>query len=202
MAEFVPAMVVLMGQEVENYQKPNQRSWSNDPHDNGRETNFGISTLIIQRHNITLKDLGVPGPLFVDGYLKDMTEISAWTCWKKYFWTPRPELAEINSQLVCDKLWLMLANASDPRMFALTAQRALCGMGCSVAVDGIMGPKTVDALNSQSESEMLDALCSAHRAFYQSCLDAGRKTFEADGDVRHLQDRVAAGWFKRAAWRG
>ena len=204
MSEFKPAMAVLIRHEVRAYGTPKQVSWSDIHGDFGGETNWGWSLLNIQRMGLKPADVGAKD--WSPGCLKAMPESVAWDLYEKKYWEPAP-WKNIVAQDVATKLFDFSVNAN-PHAANDLAQRSLVALGVPVLVDGVLGPKTLAALNAADPVRLLAALAVAQRAYYQSLIDAGHvkaMAAKAAGDPdwsRFEQVKFQAGWFARAAWVG
>ena len=173
--------------------------WVDDPNDLGGETNFGISTLIIQRmqRDDKLSDeameklLGIkPGTLFKQNYLKTengFTKDSAAKIYRKYFWD-QPGYGNIVDQNMATKVMDVAVNCGEPRAERML-QLAANSLGAKLQVDGNMGPKTLAVVNSLDPKKLVVAMKDEQVKYYNAIVAA-----------RPLNQKFLAGWLKRAAW--
>ena len=187
MSEYPPAYDCMIRHEVRAYGTPQQVSWCDVPGDAGGETNWGWSSSTIRRLGLKPRDLGIDQDDFAPGCLKQMTEDAARSLYLAHFWQPLP-YAQIDCQEVASKLFDFAVNAG-PIAAGRLAQRALCDLGVDVAIDGVLGPHTVDALNGSDSQQVLAALCDRQAAYYRA-LTAEHPQYE----------QFRAGWLARAAW--
>lgn len=174
--------------------------WVNDPHDLGRETNFGISTLMIERmqRDDKLSDeaveklLGIkPGTLYKENYLKTengFTKDSAAKLYRKYFWD-QPGYGNIVDQNLATKVMDIAVNCGEPRAERMLQLAVNSLGGTQVQVDGNMGPKTLAAVNAADPKKLIEALKNEQIKYYHAIVAA-----------RPANGKFLAGWLKRAAW--
>lgn len=166
--------------------------WVSDPKDLGGETNFGISTLIIQREGITNAQLGLPvGNPVIDGrapgWLQTMKVEAAERIYRQLFWD-RYGYAGIADQLVATKVFDCAVNCGPSRAHAM-AQRAAAQCGAPCDVDGILGPDTFKAINASEPRAFVTAFAAEMRAHYERIIIA-----------RPANEKFRSNWMRRAAW--
>lgn len=162
--------------------------WVNHPSDPGAETNFGISTLIIKRENITAEELGIaPNTMFKDGYLKPMKVDNAKALYKKLFWD-RYKYGNIIDQAVATKVFDCAVNCGPGRSHKM-AQKAVNACGGNVTVDGLLGPKTFAAINAIDPVVFVRAFANEMRSYYNSIVA-----------VRPSLKVFIKNWTRRAGW--
>jgi type VI secretion system secreted protein VgrG len=163
--------------------------WVNDSADLGKETNFGWSTLTIKRLKLTEADLGIPGPMFVDGYLKPMKKEKAEELYRKYFWD-NLGYSNVNDQKVSVKLMDSAVNMG-PKRAAEFAQRACNTLGANpqLTVDGSLGPKSFAAINACDPQKFVNAFADEMTAYYERIIKA-----------RPANAKFRRNWLKRAQW--
>lgn len=79
-----------------------------------------------------------------------------------------------------------------PKRAALILQKSLCAVGANVAVDAVVGPKTVDAVQRQAKADQGTALLAAIR---KKQADFYRQTAATDPNLAGF----LSGWLNRAA---
>lgn len=96
-------------------------------------------------------------------------------------------LAQIKSQGVATALLSFAVNEGNHQAITLL-QRALLVCGQVVGLDGVMGPKTVAAVNAADPAKLLDLYCDLEANFYKHLVS-----------VRPDQQVNLAGWLNRVA---
>lgn len=174
--------------------------WVDDPHDLGGETNFGISTLIIQRmqRDDKLDDAGMEkllgikaGTLYKQDYLKienGFTKDSAAKIYRKYFWD-QPGYAGIADQNLATKVMDIAVNCGEPRAERMLQLAVNSLGGLQVQVDGNMGPRTLVAVNTSDAKKLILALKEEQVKYYNGIAVA-----------RPANAKFLPGWLKRANW--
>lgn len=163
--------------------------WGDDPEDAGGETNFGISTLIIQREKITPEMLGLVGPPS-PGWLKAMTVTAAERVYRQLFWE-RYRFAGFVSQDVATKVFDCAVNCG-PFNAIRMAQRvanALATTPARLDEDGSLGPKTFAAVNSCETSAFMVGMRAQMEAHYLASILK-----------RPANLKFKSNWMRRAAW--
>jgi lysozyme family protein len=163
--------------------------WVSDPADLGAETNYGWSTLTIKRLKLTEADLGIPGPMFVDGYLKPMKKSTAEELYRKHFWD-KFGYANVNDQKAATKMLSSAVNMG-PKRAAEFAQRACNTLGANpqLTVDGSLGPKSFAAINACDPQKFVNAFADEMTAYYERIIKA-----------RPANAKFRRNWLKRAQW--
>jgi len=121
---------------------------SNDPDDPGGLTKYGISKA--NHPEVDVANLTLEG---------------AKAIYKKMYWDAIKG-DQIASGRVAIKFFDMAVNMGTKRATKMI-QEALCDMGCSVVVDGVMGPKTLGALNGVDDDVLFVFLVTLLEAFYR-----------------------------------
>jgi lysozyme family protein len=191
MSDFDPAVRVVLLHEG---------GWVDDVADPGKETNFGISSLIIAREALSGLDLGIdpstPMPtldanghvnFYQPGYLKPMTVDTAKALYRRLFWE-RFGYSAITEQLPATKVFDCAVNCGPPRAHTF-AQSALLRLGHQVKRDGIMGAETIGGINACEPLAFVAAFAGEMRAYYESLISTrpNLSVFENN-------------WLKRARW--
>lgn len=114
----------------------------NDPHDKGGETNFGISKRAFPNVDI-----------------KNLTADDARAIYKEHYWD-RVKGDEIESQIVAGEVFDMAVNAGVRTSSKMT--QAIIG----TLADGIIGSKTLEALNGVDDEKFVLAFKLARVARY------------------------------------
>ena len=133
-----------------NYTMPFE-GWSactNDPDDPGGLTKYGISK--VNHPEVDVANLSLEG---------------AKAIYRKHYWNPIKG-DQIASGRVAIKFFDMAVNMGVKQATKLV-QEALGDMGCSVAVDGVMGSKTLEALNGVDDDVLFVFLVPLLEAFYR-----------------------------------
>lgn len=154
MATFEDAIPVILAHEG---------GWVANPKDPGGETNYGISTLIIEREGITNEELGLP-PGRDPGWLKAMTKDAAIGIYKRLFWD-KFDYGRINDQTAATKVFDCAVNCGPSRAHVM-AQRV-----AGVAQDGILGPQSIDAINKLDSKQFVAAFAYAMRNYYTELVE-------------------------------
>lgn len=157
--------------------------WVNNPKDPGGETNFGWSMLMIKRLGLTPEQLGVPN--FDPGCLKLMTVETAKALYRAHFWSPYFD--QILDQTAATKLFDFGVNAGMEHGIQV-AQRAATDSGHPTAVDGVVGPGTIKAINA-SGSAFVPAMAKEMEAYYRAVVAH-----------RPASAEFLPNWLHRAAW--
>ena len=155
-----------MFDEAFNYTMPFE-GWSactNDPDDPGGLTKYGISK--VNHPEVDVANLSLEG---------------AKAIYRKHYWNPIKG-DQIASGRVAIKFFDMAVNMGVKQATKLV-QGALGDMGCSVAVDGVMGPKTLEALNGVDDDVLFVFLVPLLEAFYRGL-----------GKPKYIK-----GWLRRAS---
>jgi Putative secretion activating protein len=146
--------------------------YSNDPHDPGGPTKYGISLRYLQ----SLGDLNHDG--FLDGDFNEdgrvnsediryMTQADALVLYRVQWWD-RHQYEKIINQQIATKVFDLAVNMGAKQAHKCL-QRALRST-CNVILleDGILGEKTFSAVNNANPNELLSALRSEAAGFYRS----------------------------------
>jgi lysozyme family protein len=162
--------------------------WVCHPSDPGGETNHGISTLMVERERISNQELGLPEGRS-PGWMKAMTVESASKIYKKFFWD-KPGYSQILDQRMATKVFDVAVNCGPARAHVM-AQRAVNRCGQNVQADGILGSKSIQALNTVDPQAWMLAMCDEQLKYYQAIV-AKRPSLAV----------FLKNWTKRASWSG
>ena len=146
----------------------NEGGYVNDLDDAGGATNKGISWPIWQRY--AKEDLGVEPTL---ANLKKLTNEQAEIIYRKRYWEPSgfnnlkdPKLALMSYD------WTITSGGAGKQIQKLLNNE----FGQSLNVDGAIGPKTIDAMNSVPDSSKLaEKIADIRKAYYRNLADAKPK---------------------------
>jgi lysozyme family protein len=162
--------------------------FSNNPEDPGGATNYGISLRFLKEMGIDFNHDG-----FID--INDVKEIyftDAIDIYKKYWWD-KYHYEAINSLAVASKIFDMAVNMG-PSQAHKIAQESCNHCGYQLVTDGILGPKTIAALNELClhgrEEDLMIELVDNQKWFYQYLVEENTKL-----------KPFLNGWISRAAWR-
>lgn len=128
----------------------------NDPADKGSCTNFGITiyTLTAYRgHALTCQDV------------KNLTKEEAEKIYKKYYWD-KIKGDDINSQSVAELLLDYAVHSGVTK--ASKVIQELVG----VTVDGVIGAKTIQAINNQDPRNLFDRLKMNRKSYFDGIVRA------------------------------
>jgi lysozyme family protein len=137
-----------------NYMLKFEGGYSNDPDDKGGPTNFGIS-----RRFLLMLDDDICSPGTEDEYIRNLTLPRAIELYHIYFW--RPAYDEINSQDVANYILDMAVNHGPAKSHKIAQNAA------GVAVDGVMGPQTIRAINCKERHALLTEMQLLRANYYR-----------------------------------
>lgn len=175
-----------------NVLQPFILSWEggfvNDPADAGGATNKGVTIGTFRQ--VFGKDKTVAD-------LKAMTSVQWHTIFKRYYWDKWKAdhiIDQSVANMVVDWVWASGQNG-------ITNVQKLLG----VAADGVVGQKTLDALNKQDSRQLFHKIYEARKAYYDRIIQAsvtkferriGRKATQAE-KLRYTNERFRKGWLRR-----
>lgn len=142
----------------------------NDPADPGGATKYGICQRTYPKLDIA-----------------SLTESQARDIYYADWWL-KLRCNEINSDVIAIKLLDTSVNVGRLTGVKLL-QRALCQIGKMVAIDCIIGPKTIAATNEADPGRLLEAMKQRQKAHYEALIANNPKLA-----------KFRNGWLKRAAW--
>lgn len=177
MADFIPAMDIVFKREG---------GFANSRIDKGGATKYGISLKFLKACGIDKEDLDADnitlepiGDLNNDGKvdIEDIRLISpdyAKKLYFKYFWSP------LNASFIYDQrlatLVFDMAVNSGPKTAVIHLQRSLRQLGVGITVDGVLGPKSMNCVNSFANAEQLCAAFITNRkTFYLQIVQEDEK---------------------------
>jgi len=135
---------------------------SEDPADHGGTTNYGISLGFLKAEGIDIDGDGDSDAIDV----RELSKEKAMDIYEEYFWD-RHQYGRIFDQQVATKVFDLAVNMGAKRLHKLL-QRALCSIGLPVAVDGIFGQETLNAVNCADPDQLHAALRKEADRFYRS----------------------------------
>lgn len=141
-----------------------------DPQDSGGATNWGISTRWLKENGMGSVDV------------KSLTREEASELYKLHFWS----YTGVENQAVANKLLDMAVNLGIQTAHILL-QNALNRLGKGLIVDGILGPKTLKAVNSVAAADLLRELRAEQALRYVRIVLANP-----------TQAKFINGWIRRA----
>lgn len=144
--------------------------YTNDEHDAGGETNWGIIEEEARRHGYKGRMKDFSKDMAKDIYFKD------------YF--KKNRLDEIKDPKVQLSVFDWLVNSG--KWGAVYFQRALNELGAGLVVDGVIGPKTIEAANMKKGEDILKIYHEYQRQYYKNL--ATRKP---------SQKKFLRGWLNR-----
>jgi len=180
MSEFPPAGVVILA---------NEGGLCNNAADPGGITNDGISLrFALAQYNLDhnmIFDTDHDG--VVDGGdIKALTQDEALQIYKTYWWD-KNGYATVNDQSVATKIIDAAINMGSHQAHQCV-QKALNAAGCSVAVDGSLGPASYAAINSMNPAGLLNLIRASLTQFYLDLIAE-----------KPVLDEFRGGWLRRAA---
>jgi len=148
--------------------------FSNDPDDAGGATMKGITFATFKQYR---KEKGLPAPTVTD--LKKISD-SEWTdILRKYYWNPW-QADRINSQAIANLLvgWGWGSGV----ITAIKQFQKLMGL----TQDGVVGEKTLSAINSANETALFNRIWVARKDFFVNIVKS-----------KQAQIKFLAGWLNR-----
>lgn len=156
----------------------NEGGFVDDPDDDGGATNWGISLRFYKKINpsATVEDI------------KNLTPQRAMEIYKQYFWDPN-HYGDIKDIDIATKVFDAAVN-SGPVPANICLQRAIKAQSPAQILleDGVLGPKSIAAINSYDKSTLLPALKSELAGHYRQIAD---KKYLNGWLHRAYSDRVA-----------
>ena len=188
MSSFDLAIPVIIHHEA--YQRPDGswEYWSNDPDDPGGETAWGFSLLIIRREGLTAQDLGIEN--WNPGCLKAMTQDTAQMLYKRLFWD-RFNYGAIESQKPATKVMDCSVNCGPGRSHMMAQRAAISASGAPLIVDGILGPKSIGAINACDPTLWMACMVNEMTTYYNALMAKKPKL-----------EKYRNNWLRRAGWIG
>ncbi len=161
--------------------------FTNNPADPGGATNYGISLRFLKSYGIDINDDGQINLMDI----KSLTKEEAKAIYKKYWWD-KFHYEAINSFYIATKIFDMAVNMGASQAHKLV-QRACSFVGHNLKVDGILGAKSLGAINEiclhNREEDLRYEIQEEQKWFYEHLVDD------------HPKLKVfLKGWLNRASW--
>lgn len=161
--------------------------YSNDPNDFGGETNHGVTHDTLKKYQDKHGGLGEGGKR-VD--VKELTQDQAKAIYKQVYYDDR-RIREIKDVATAGHIFDLGLNHA-PETGATFVQKAINGAipGANLQVDGVVGSKTIDALNKATPEQLKainNAIVREREAHYRQQVQQNPK-----------QERFLKGWLKRS----
>jgi lysozyme family protein len=157
MASFDKAIPVIL---------KNEGGYVNNPNDTGQATNHGVSLRFLADHPES-GDFDHDGDVDAED-IKNMTVEQASAIYKQYWWDAF-HYGNITDQTVATKIFDMSVNMGSKRAHIIVQTALNKAFGLKLTVDGILGPASIQTINSVSddkEQTLLTAICDEQYAFY------------------------------------
>ncbi|MDF2868306.1 MAG: hypothetical protein K0S11_1776 [Gammaproteobacteria bacterium] len=143
----------------------------NNPHDPGGPTKFGISLSWLKQLGELDSRIYMDFDTNQDGILdardiSNLTEVAAMALYKTQWWD-KYQYSQINVQRLATKVFDLAVNMGSKAAHRCL-QRALRAAGVQLEEDGILGPKTMAAVNQTDPVVLLAALRSEAAGYYRS----------------------------------
>lgn len=145
-----------------------------DPADPGGATNWGMSIRYLKQRGDLDGDGILDGDLDGDGDIdvadiKNMTREQAEHLYKTGFWD-KNKLDNIKEYVIAERVFDMIVNMG-PRQAVKITQRACNYFGKGLLVDGVIGPKTFNAVNSLDADKLIREIRFNHTKFYLDLIE-------------------------------
>ncbi len=140
--------------------------FSNDPGDPGGPTNYGISLRFLKDADLEFADINHDGHIDIED-IKAMNVGDATKLYDIYFWS-RYKYGLIDNQELATRLMSICINAG-PMVAHQAVQRAIMSVNHNLVIidDGVLGPKTITAINSCNRDAIIAAYKSEVSNFYR-----------------------------------
>lgn len=196
-ATFAIAVEVVRRHEARLERDGSWTFFDKNPRDPGGATAWGISKTIRDRYSLTPADCGIPD--FSDDSLKTMTWEAAASIYRRFIWDPM-KLWRIEDQTEATKILDCAVNLTRGASIRF-AQRACLAEYPTVAVDGLIGPETVNAINRCCRFRWLRSYGEQMAAFYRGRV-YGDASLGLVGDLSLAcwLSPPTGNWLARAAW--
>lgn len=166
----------------------------NNPNDPGGATNYGISLRF-------LVDFPEYGDINNDGVvniedIRNLTPDHAMTIYRDLWWD-RYGYGNINDQTIATKVFDFSVNIGSKRAHTLLQMAINNAFGMNLTADGIIGPATLDVINSCTDGDeeqiLLSAYCDEAYKFYQRLIAKNPKlrVFERGWKRRAYELQIA-----------
>lgn len=198
-AAFMLAVEIVRCHEAKRLPDGTWLFYDKNPADPGGATAWGISKTLRDRYNLTPADCGLPD--FSDESLKKMEWLYASEVYRKHIWEPM-KLWRVNDQIEVTKILDCAVNLSRGASIRF-AQRACLPEYPTLNVDGLIGPKTVEAINGCCRFRWLRAYGELLARFYKGRVYGGDPEFgneKPHPELAYYLSPPTGNWLARAAW--
>ena len=170
MSEFEPALQMVLF---------NEGGLVDNPSDPGGITNLGISLRFYQKNIKKWAD---------KNDILDLTVNDAAAIYKKFFWNKQP-FCKILNQKLANRCFDLCVNMGQPRGITLL-QKATNSLIPSehLVLDGVLGPKTLKAINGADQGQLYDGLIVQATDFYTSISKHGNAHIFLAGWLNRLKN--------------
>jgi lysozyme family protein len=155
--------------------------FSMHPNDPGGATNFGISLRFLLKTG-DLDNDGIPdgdvdgdGDIDIDD-IKKMSPDKSTQLYDLYFWKPN-NYGQINDQLIATKVFTLNINMVYRGANKCLQRAVRAASKINLSTDGVIGQKTLNAVNSADPKILLAALKSEAAGYYRAIKYAGSEDF-------------------------
>ena len=170
MAKFLKAVTLVF---------KNEGGLSEDPDDAGGISNFGVSYRFYKKK---VKVDATPENI------KNLTAEEASNIYERFFWN-RGQYERIDDQKIADRLLDLAVNCGLTTANGFI-QKAINAMQRKdvLVVDGYLGPKSFDAINSSKPDMLYNYLLQQANAYYHEIAEHGNNHKYLNGWIRRLND--------------
>lgn len=156
--------------------------------DPGGATKYGVSLRFLTKRGDLLGDFDGDGDVDIDDIMA-MTVPQAKNVYRVAFWDAS-QLDSVKSQMAATKIFDMCVNMGSKQAWKIV-QRACSAMGSPLIDDGVVGPNTLQVVNSLNhfDYDLVISIRELQRAFYTGIMKRKPK----------LQ-AFSLGWYRRAAF--
>lgn len=178
MSNFNNAILFVLG---------NEGGYSNDKNDKGGATNFGISTRFLKQIDKDVDGNGHVNKKDVEALTKD----ASIELYREYFWDYY-RLGELRDLLISRKALDLFVNMRG-KAAAKILQKACNRCGATLKIDGILGTRSINSINSLSlfgitREQLLAEIRIGQADLYKAIVKANK-----------TQSKFLKGWLARAA---
>lgn len=149
----------------------NEGGYSNHSKDPGGATSMGISLRFLKDYvesnpgEFDTFDIDDDGDIDAQD-IKGLTKEGAKYLYKKQFWD-KFHYDKINNFLIARKVFDLCVNMYGPQAHKIVQRALRAASGVALEEDGILGPKTLAAINSADQTALLASIRSEAAGFYR-----------------------------------